>query len=171
MMEDISEDSELCSCDANIPASDTAKCQEACAKQVNEVEEVEEEKERDPNNRNFEKGYEAVMQGLGAFNKIMEGRPEDFSNNQLAMNQFQTDSRDNRGITDVNTGYQFQDKRIISRQGRYGSELSRFLEGGDRTTQLRNRQYYDDDQRLNDIELDEDTIQELIALGAEIDYI
>jgi hypothetical protein len=174
MMEDISESSELCSCDANIPASDTVKCQEACAKkeeEVTEVDEVEEKKERDPNNRNFEKGYEAVMQGLGTFNKIMEGRPEDFSNNQLAMNQFQTDSRDNRGMTDVNTGMQFQDKRIISRQGRYGSELSRFLDGGDRTTQLRNRQYDDGDQRLNDIELDEDTIKELIAMGAEIDYI
>ena len=260
MMEDISESSELCSCDANIPASDVAKCQEACAKQeeVTEVDEVEEEEEKE-DNRNFEKGYEAVMQGMGLFNQISESRPEDFSNNQLAMNQFQTDSRDNRGMTDVNTGMQFQDKRVRARQGKAGTEMidlnlppvytgpkynlgmftekrnvdpwvnvrnsgmnlsrnfpigdsnvsltprigftnQRFMsddlpqevlnqyfssttnpnlglslkynfdEGG-RTQQLRNRQYDDGDQHLNDLELDEDTIQELIAMGAEIDYI
>ena len=44
-----------------------------------------------------------------------------------------------------------------------------FAEGGEgRTTQLRNRQYDDIDTT---IELDEDTIQELMALGAEIEYI
>jgi len=259
MMDDVSENSEVCSCDANIPASDTAKCQEACAEQVTEVEEVKEPRERGDGS-GFEDAYEAVMQGMGLFNKISEAADKpDMIAKGLAHNQFQTDSRSSRGDTDVNTGFQFQDKRIRARQGADGTEIDlklpqyrsykgpnlgvftskspvdpwvasrnseisisnnfpigdsnlsltpriglghqkfvsdhlspemlsqyfpapsinpnfglgikyNFDEGG-RTQQLRNRQYDDGDQHLNDLELDEDTIQELMALGAEIDYI
>ena len=45
------------------------------------------------------------------------------------------------------------------------------LQDGGRTQQLRNRQYDDGDQHLNDLDLDQNTIQELIAAGAEIEFI
>ena len=123
MTEDISEDSELCSCDANIPASDTVKCQEACENQVTEVDEVREEKEKG-DGRGFEKAYEAVMQGMGLFNQISEAADKpDMVAKGLAQNQFQTDSRSSRGDTDINTGYQFQDKRVRARQGSHGTEM------------------------------------------------
>jgi len=123
MTEDISEDSELCSCDANIPASDTVKCQEACENQVTEVDEVREEKEKG-DGRGFEKAYEAVMQGMGLFNQISEATDKpDMVARGLAQNQFQTDSRSSRGDTDINTGYQFQDKRVKARQGSHGTEM------------------------------------------------
>jgi hypothetical protein len=53
----------------------------------------------------------------------------------------------------------------------FGAKLNINLEEGgepSRTTQLRNRQYDDIDTT---IELDEDTIQELMALGAELEYV
>ena len=40
-----------------------------------------------------------------------------------------------------------------------------------RRQQLRNRQYDDGDQHLNDLDLDQNTIQELIAAGAEIEFL
>ena len=89
---------------------------------------------------------------------MLENRPKDFSVNQLAMNQFLADTRDNRGFYDVNTGILNPDENVVERQAAYGG----------RTDQLRNRQYDDIDTT---IELDEGTIQELIAAGAEIDIL
>jgi len=115
------------------------------------------DEERKPRDFNFEP-FEALVTGLGAVNQILENRPKDFSVNQLAMNQFQEDTRDNRGFYDVNTGILNPDRNIVERQAAYGG----------RTDQLRNRQYDDIDTT---IELDEGTIQELIAAGAEIDIL
>ena len=61
------------------------------------------------------------------------------------------------------------DDKVISHSGKYGTELSKFLyyDGG-RTEQLRNRSYHDIDTTLD---LDEEQIQELMAAGAEIEYL
>ena len=152
--------------DAGIP--DTVDSDVSDTKETKEVIEVDEKKEKKERDGSGWDVFDGIVKGLGFINQIHEGKEADFSTNQLAHNQFQTDSRNNRGITDVNTGYQFQDNRVRARQGRYGSELLRYIDGGDRTTQLRNRQYDDIDTT---IELDEDTIQELMALGAEIEYL
>ena len=46
----------------------------------------------------------------------------------LGDNQFAVaEDEGNRGDTDVNTGARFQNKRVRSRQGKYGTELSRFI--------------------------------------------
>lgn len=115
------------------------------------------DEERKPGDFNF-KPFEALVTGLGAVNQMLENRPEQNYNNQLAMNQFQADTRDNRGFYDVNTGILNPDRNVVERQAAYGG----------RTDQLRNRQYDDIDTT---IELDEGTIQELIAAGAEIEIL
>jgi len=115
------------------------------------------DEERKPKDFNF-KPFEALVTGLGAVNQMLENRPEQNYNNQLAMNQFQADTRDNRGFYDVNTGILNPDRNVVERQAAYGG----------RTDQLRNRQYDDIDTT---IELDEGTIQELIAAGAEIEIL
>ena len=112
---------------------------------------------RKPRDFNF-KPFEALVTGLGAVNQILENRPKDNSVNQLAGNQFTADTRDNRGFYDVNTGILNPDRNIVERQAAYGG----------RTDQLRNREYDDVDTT---IELDEGTIQELIAAGAEIEIL
>ena len=101
------------------------------------------------NSTNF-KPFEALVTGLGAVNQMLENRPKDFSVNQLAMNQFLADTRDNRGFYDVNTGILNPDENVVERQAAYGG----------RTDQLRNRQYDDGDQHLNDLELDEEALEE-----------
>tara|TARA_B100000519_G_scaffold203414_1_gene226464 strand:+ start:8833 stop:11490 length:2658 start_codon:yes stop_codon:yes gene_type:complete len=115
------------------------------------------DEERKPRDFNF-KPFEALVTGLGAVNQILENRPEQNYNKQLAMNQFQADTRDSRGFYDVNTGILNPDRNVVERQAAYGG----------RTDQLRNRQYDDIDTT---IELDEGTIQELIAAGAEIEIL
>ena len=112
---------------------------------------------RKPKDFNF-KPFEALVTGLGAVNQMLENRPEQNYNNQLAGNQFQADTRDSRGFYDVNTGILNPDRNVVKRQAAYGG----------RTDQLRNREYDDIDTT---IELDEGTIQELIAAGAEIEIL
>jgi len=115
------------------------------------------DEERKPGDFNF-KPFEALVTGLGAVNQMLENRPEQNYNNQLAGNQFQADTRDSRGFYDVNTGILNPDRNVVERQAAYGG----------RTDQLRNREYDDIDTT---IELDEGTIQELIAAGAEIEIL
>tara|TARA_R110002020_G_scaffold29814_1_gene94168 strand:- start:29705 stop:34690 length:4986 start_codon:yes stop_codon:yes gene_type:complete len=90
----------------------------------------------------------------------------------MADNLYQTTDADisgQKGDYNVNTGIFREDDKVISRQGKYGTELSKFLysEGG-RTEQLRRRDYHDVDTTLD---LDENTIQELMAAGAEIEFL
>jgi hypothetical protein len=99
-------------------------------------------------------------------------RKQNMKKTTLADNVYQTTEADvsgQKGDYDANTGIFRKDDKVIARQGKYGTELSKFLysEGG-RTEQLRQRNYHDVDTTLD---LDEDTIKELMAAGAEIEYL
>ena len=70
------------------------------------------------------------------------------------------------GPLSISGGYNFDTQTPF-----FGGKLNINLEEGgepSRTTQLRNRQYDDTDTTLD---LDEDTIRELIAAGADIEYL
>jgi hypothetical protein len=99
-------------------------------------------------------------------------RKQNMKKTTLADNVYQTTEADvsgQKGDYDANTGIFRKDDKVIARQGKYGTELSKFLySDGGRTEQLRQRNYHDVDTTLD---LDEDTILELMAAGAEIEYL
>ena len=99
-------------------------------------------------------------------------RRQNMKKTTLADNVYQTTEADvsgQKGDYDANTGIFRKDDKVIARQGKYGTELSKFLySDGGRTEQLRQRNYHDVDTTLD---LDEDTILELMAAGAEIEYL
>jgi hypothetical protein len=88
---------------------------------------------------NFDLGATAVgfVDALRPINRMLAARKEkkrrsDLKRNQLADNQFTVAAnQDSKGDYDVNTGQLKQNKRIRSRQGRYGAELSKFLFGSE----------------------------------------
>ena len=92
-----------------------------------------------PEKGNFDLGATAVglVDTLRPINRMLAARKEknrrnDLKRNQLADNQFTVaGNQDSKGDYDVNTGQLKQNKRIRSRQGRYGAELSRFLFGSE----------------------------------------
>jgi hypothetical protein len=88
---------------------------------------------------NFDVGATAVglVDALRPINRMLAARKEkarrnDLKRNQLADNQFTVaGNQDSRGDYDVNTGQLKQNKRVRSRQGKYGAELSKFLFGSE----------------------------------------
>ena len=88
---------------------------------------------------NFDLGATAVgfVDALRPINRMLAARKEknrrsDLKRNQLADNQFTVaGNQDSRGDYDVNTGQLKQNKRVRSRQGKYGAELSKFLFGSE----------------------------------------
>jgi hypothetical protein len=92
--------------------------------------EVEEKKDKTPWKNDIIDVFGAIVPAIGQVNQMLENRPKNKMFNQLAHNQFSTDTRDNRGNIDTNTGMAFQDKRVRSTQGAYGTELKK-AENGD----------------------------------------
>ena len=125
----------------------------------------------------FEKVSQGIVDGARFANAFLQRRADkkkkqNMKKTTLADNIYQTTEADvsgQKGDYDANTGIFRKDDKVIARQGKYGTELSKFLysEGG-RTEQLRQRNYHDVDTTLD---LDQDTIQELMAAGAEIEYL
>jgi len=127
---------------------------------------------------NFDVGAAAVglIDTLRPINRMFRAKKErdranDLKRNQLADNQFTVaGNQESKGDYDVNTGQLKQNKRVRSRQGKYGAELSKFLFGSE-YQDGGSYKIQDEIDGGDIVDLDEKTIKQLIAAGADIEIL